>query len=108
MDFDNETGQRLLEVEEKPFGPLLKDPSELEDYLKRAQLAILNPLIEPNFFADLDLSTVGFVPPSGSRRQLQFSRNVVCLDLSGPDVTDLSFIDLPVRETEPWALAGTN
>ena len=99
IDFDNETGQRLLEVEEKPFGSLLEDPLELEDILRRAQMAILNPSVEPTAFVDLDLSSVGSEPPCGSRKQLQFSRNVVCLDLSGPDVTDLSFIDLPVSST---------
>jgi hypothetical protein len=28
-------------------------------------------------------------------KPLLFSRNVVCVDLEGPDLTDLSFIDLP-------------
>jgi len=81
---------------EEKFGPLLTDESELEDMLRRAQLAILNPSVSASEFEDFDTSTLahgGTFP--GSAGQLQFSSNVVCLDISGPDVTDLSFIDLP-------------
>lgn len=34
------------------------------------------------------------------RNQLSFSTNLVCVDVSGP-VTDLAFLDLPVRLCSP-------
>ncbi len=96
IEYNDDTGKRLADVREKKFGPVVTDPSLLEDVLRRAQLAVLNPSIDHGKFVDFDLSRLGPDPPLGSSRQLQFSKNIVCLDLSGPDVTDLSFIDLPV------------
>lgn len=70
--------------------------SVLEDMLRRAQLAILNPSVEASRFVDFDIEMLdpGELP-LGSKLQLQFSSNVVCLDITSPDVTNLSFIDLP-------------
>ena len=64
--------------------------------LRRAQLAILNPGVPSDRFVDLNLDELhpGDLP-LGSAYQLQFSANVVCIDISSPDVADLSFIDLP-------------
>ena len=92
----DESGNPLPETVEENFGPVIFDRCELEPMLRRAQLAILNPSKPPSEFVDYDLDLVvpGHVP-AGSSRQLQFSSNVVCIDLSGPDVPDLSFIDLP-------------
>lgn len=56
--------------------------------IRRAQTAILNPSTSPLSFL------VGEIPQDPPR-QLHFSSNVVCIDLLSPDVTDLSFIDLP-------------
>ncbi|KAG9045356.1 hypothetical protein FS837_006454 [Tulasnella sp. UAMH 9824] len=95
IEYSDETGKRLPETREKKFGPLITDPTLLEDTLRRAQLAILNPSVDHGKFVDFDVSRIGTDPPLGSPKQLQFSKNVVCLDLSGPEVTDLSFIDLP-------------
>ncbi|TDL25543.1 hypothetical protein BD410DRAFT_717419 [Rickenella mellea] len=92
----DEAGNRLPEVKEEKFGPPIVAKSELELQLKRAQLAILNPSVASELFVELDLSVLtSGCPPLGSDRQLQFSPNVVCLDISGPELTDLSFIDLP-------------
>ncbi len=90
----DELGNRLPEVREEKFGPVLNDRSLLEDTLRRAQLAILNPSVQAIRFVTYDLSDEATLP-LGSERQLQFSCNVVCMDLQSPDVTDLSFIDLP-------------
>lgn len=98
IEFNDETGKRLPDVREKLFGPIVTDPTLLEDVLRRAQLAIINPSVDHTKFVDFDVHRSGPNPPLGSAKQLQFSRNVVCLDLSGPDVTDLSFIDLPVSQ----------
>ncbi|KAG8941062.1 hypothetical protein FRC03_004895 [Tulasnella sp. 419] len=101
LEFNNETGKRLSTIREYKFGPVITEPSLLEDMLRRAQLAILNPSVDHEHFVNFNLKHLkasrdgAVVPPLGSTKQLQFSKNVVCLDLSGPDMTDLSFIDLP-------------
>ena len=89
-------GNALPDTKEERFGPLLTDKRELEPALRRAQLAILNPSLAASKFVEYRLEDVkpGHIP-AGSARQLQFSANVVCLDISGPSVPDLSFIDLP-------------
>ncbi|TCD67241.1 hypothetical protein EIP91_000370 [Steccherinum ochraceum] len=81
---------------EQNFGPLITDKDDLEEMIRRAQLAILNPDVPDVFFESFETSLLqpGQLPP-GSSRQLAFSSDVVCLDISGPDVTDLAFIDLP-------------
>lgn len=91
-------GARLSQVTETKFGPVLFDKTKLEPMLRRAQLAILNPSVPAEDFVEYDLKNIVHgTPPNGSIKSLQFSGNVVCLDLSGPDVVDLSFIDLPGR-----------
>ncbi|KAL5536401.1 hypothetical protein ACEPAF_223 [Sanghuangporus sanghuang] len=92
----DELGNPVQNVREVKFGPVLTDKSTLEKMLQRAQLAILNPTVPKEFFVDLYLDNVQpGQPPFGSRRQLQFSPNVVCIDIFSPVVTNLSFIDLP-------------
>ena len=81
---------------ERKFGPVVNDTVELEKMLRRAQLAVLNPRVPANAFVSFDLDSLKTdVPPLGSSEQLGFSSNVVCVDVSGPEVPDLSFIDLP-------------
>ncbi|GJE98371.1 P-loop containing nucleoside triphosphate hydrolase protein [Phanerochaete sordida] len=93
---ETDASGNTIKVQEEPFGPMLYDKDELEEMLRRAQLAILNPSLPAEFFVDFDTASLGpGVIPPGSDRQLSFSDNVVCLNLSSPDVTDLSFIDLP-------------
>jgi hypothetical protein len=92
----DEQGNRVAEVRELKFGGVIKDKLLLEDMLRRAQLAILNPSVASHRFVDFDLTSVGSKDlPLGSTQQLSFSENVVCLDICGPDVPNLSFIDLP-------------
>lgn len=89
-------GHPLREIEEKPFGGSIRKKDELETMLRRAQLAILNPSVQMEWFVDLDvdaldINTASFGPSDG----LAFSSNVVCVTVWGPDMPDLSFIDLP-------------
>ena len=90
-------------VREMPFGPTLTDPSKVEDVLRRAQLAIVNPSIsmkDLDAFVQLDKAAVDAAKqgkaPLGSTKQLSFSRNPVVVEISGPDLTNLTFLDLPV------------
>ena len=78
----DEAGQRISNVREVKFGPLLRDKSQLEGMLRRAQLAILNPSVPHTSFVDLDTSNITPNEPIfGSNKPLQFSSNVVAFDL---------------------------
>ncbi|KAF8340724.1 P-loop containing nucleoside triphosphate hydrolase protein [Cantharellus anzutake] len=97
LRFDYDTLNRpKLEVHEEKFGPMLHDPAALEIMLRRAQLAILNPTVDAKRFEDLDIDSLDDeYPPLGSSEQLNFSSNVVCVDVWGPYLPNLSFVDLP-------------
>lgn len=81
-------GQPLDQVRNEPFGPVIFDKGEVEQRIRRAQRAILNPSTSVRDFLDGDDED----PPE---RQLSFSSNCVSLQISGKDVADLSFCDLP-------------
>lgn len=72
------------------FGDPIYDPAEVAERIKRAQRAILNPSSKPRVFLNGGDETAP---------EITFSRNCVSLEISGPDVIDLSFVDLPGR----WA-----
>ncbi|KIJ68611.1 hypothetical protein HYDPIDRAFT_146952 [Hydnomerulius pinastri MD-312] len=97
-EFDDK-GRPENSVSEVPFGDVIHDKGEVELALRRAQAAVLHPGIPATQFLGLSAEKLrnvkGFT--------LAFSRNVVCIDLEGPDLTDLSFIDLPgiIQNAEP-------
>lgn len=66
----------------------------MELALRRAQAAVLNPHISMKTFLGLSAEQIKSGINS-SEKPLLFSRNVVCVDLQGPDLVDLAFIDLP-------------
>jgi len=70
------------------FGPVIKDKKQVEERIRRAQRAILRPSQNPEMF----LSGPDEDP---DYRELTFSKNCVSLEISGPELTDLSFCDLP-------------
>jgi hypothetical protein len=82
-------GQPLGVAENVPFGLVITEKKDVEERIRRAQRAILNPSISHDIF----LSGPDTDPDEGS--ELSFSKNCVYLELSGPDLTDLSFCDLP-------------
>lgn len=101
-------GKPLPAVREVTFGPRITDPDKVEGVLKRAQLAILNPsVLDATKFVELTLPLEEGTLPLGSTEQLEFSPNLVCVDVSGPEVTDLAFVDLPVRGLIPRRLLST-
>ncbi|KAF8515813.1 P-loop containing nucleoside triphosphate hydrolase protein [Hysterangium stoloniferum] len=79
-------GEPLPEVRNIPFGDPMTDPAKVEERIRRAQRAALNP--DKDYRAFLD----GEASPGNA---LDFTKNCVSLDISGPDITDLSFCDLP-------------
>ncbi|TFK89209.1 hypothetical protein K466DRAFT_597995 [Polyporus arcularius HHB13444] len=86
------SGKKLLLVEEVKFGPRLEKKEDVELMLRRAQAAVLSPTRDISRFAQMDEEELrGLV----SSKLNAFSKNVICIDLAGPDLVDLSFIDLP-------------
>ena len=80
-------------MREEQFGGILKDEAEVEKTLECAQKAALHP-DKPikEFLPDGPSSTT---EPSDTISPLQFSRNVICVNVTGPELVDLSFVDLP-------------
>lgn len=84
----DERGQTLGQARKEPFGEAIFDKAEVEERIRRAQRAILNPSQDARHFLtgqDEDPS----VP------DLSFSMSYVSLHISSSDVEDLSFVDLP-------------
>ncbi|KAI0791138.1 P-loop containing nucleoside triphosphate hydrolase protein [Abortiporus biennis] len=88
----NADGNPKDEVREELFGPTLTNKSDVELALRRAQAAILNPNVAGSKFVNFTAEELKSVAQKNS---LLFSRNAVCVDLSGPELTDLAFVDLP-------------
>jgi hypothetical protein len=84
----------LDKVSEVRFGPLITDKGHVELALRRAQAAVLNPSLPDTSFLACSVDELKN-GARGNQRTLPFSRNVVCVDLEGPSLTDLNFIDLP-------------
>jgi hypothetical protein len=76
-----------------PFGDELFNPQHVEIALRRAQDAILS-LCDDWEPADIALF-VDQTHASVRGRQRSFSRNVVRLEVSAPELVDVTFIDLP-------------
>lgn len=75
------------------IGERIKNPDHVEGELKLAQLAILN--MEK---MDLDEGKVNLEDKewqNTSEAALDFSKNTICVDVKGPKLTSLSFVDLP-------------
>ena len=70
------------------FGNTIYEKSEVEERIRRAQRAILNPKKTSKYFLDKE-------DEDELESELNFSINCVSLQISGPEVADLSFCDLP-------------
>ncbi|KAJ7119698.1 P-loop containing nucleoside triphosphate hydrolase protein [Mycena epipterygia] len=82
----DKNGQTLGQARNEAFGDPIFDKSEVEDRIRRAQRAILNPSKPPRNFLDDDEEDMA---------EVSFSTNYISLQISGPGVADLSFVDLP-------------
>ncbi|KDR69882.1 hypothetical protein GALMADRAFT_145261 [Galerina marginata CBS 339.88] len=85
------SGRPLGQSRNQRFGKVIYNKAEVEDRVRRAQLAILNPNKPLDFFLNED----GDSDAGQDGPQLTFSTNCVTLEISGPNVPDLSFCDLP-------------
>jgi hypothetical protein len=81
-------GQPLGQARNDPFGDVIYDKAEVEERIRRAQRAILNPSTPYHRFLENE-------DEDPWTRELTFSTNCVSLQISGRDVADLSFVDLP-------------
>ncbi len=81
-------GQLLGTARNEQFGEVIYVKAEVEERIRRAQRAILNPNKRSTEFLEGDDEDL-------SENQLSFSINCVSLQISGPGVADLSFCDLP-------------
>ncbi|CCM06033.1 uncharacterized protein FIBRA_08279 [Fibroporia radiculosa] len=79
---------QTIPVRNVAFGEMIYEKSQVEERIRRAQLAILNPSTSPLHYLNTD-------DGEEDDREVTFSTNCVCLHISGPGVADLSFVDLP-------------
>ncbi|OBZ65896.1 Interferon-induced GTP-binding protein Mx2 [Grifola frondosa] len=84
----DEHGQDLGQFRNETFGDPIFDKAKTQDRIRRAQLAILNPSTDFHHFLE-----AGAADPECN--ELTFSTNCVSLQISGNNVADLSFCDLP-------------
>lgn len=84
----DEKGQPLGQAHNEAFGAIITNKADVEGRIRRAQRAILNPKKPRKHFLDGE-------DEDGLDSELSFSNNCVSLQISGPDVADLSFCDLP-------------
>ncbi|RHZ78949.1 hypothetical protein Glove_153g30 [Diversispora epigaea] len=96
----DKTGNRLSQPIEAKFGNLLKSPKEVELMARRAQKALLNP--SENSYGYLNWNFRTHYDDDANTNELKFTKNVVCLEIKGKNVPNLSLIDLPgiIRHTE--------
>lgn len=78
-------GSALSNSQKVQFGPPITDKSEVTERIRRAQRAILNPSTPSDVF----------LAGTDNGHEVPFSSNRIVLHVSGPDITDLNFIDLP-------------
>ncbi|KAF8991459.1 P-loop containing nucleoside triphosphate hydrolase protein [Cyathus striatus] len=81
------SGQTLGQALIEQFGSIIYDKKDVEERIRRAQRAILNPSKPAKQFLESD--------DEDSDYEVSFSMNCVSLQITGPDVADLSFCDLP-------------
>ncbi|KAJ7149427.1 P-loop containing nucleoside triphosphate hydrolase protein [Mycena crocata] len=87
------SGKRLPKISEQEFGGVISDKDTVEIMLRRAQLAVLDPKAAMSDVMKMGVEELKEKMQDG--KTPSFSKNIVCVDLEGPDLTDLQFVDLP-------------
>ena len=85
-------GNDLPAADRIPFGPIITDRTDVEIWIRRAQAAILSPHLSSTEFHTKSLTDLR---SRSDPLMLPFSTNVIHVEIKDPEVTDLSFIDLP-------------
>ena len=96
----NDDGIVLPQPNRIDFGDPIFEKSLVTDRIRRAQCAILNPRTPSHLFLDPSSDIL-------DERERSFSSNSICLEISGSDVDDLSFVDLPGGKYECLNLANS-
>jgi len=86
--------KKLICPEEAKFGNIITNPNSVEIVARRAQKALLNPERKPDNYFYWDFKDLSYEEDAASNA-LKFTKNVVCLEIKGPNVPNLSLIDLP-------------
>ncbi len=84
----DENGVDLPQPYRVEFGDPIFDKPLVTERIRRAQYAILNPNTPTRRFLEASLDSL-------EGRELSFSSNSVCLEISGNGIDDLFFVDLP-------------
>ena len=93
LEFDA-NGDPYPMQETVPFGPKLTNKDEVEIWLRRAQAAILSPHIQSADFHGKSKEDITQLQKT-DKHVKGFSKNTIYVDVRDPDVTGLSFVDLP-------------
>ncbi|KAF9000114.1 P-loop containing nucleoside triphosphate hydrolase protein [Cyathus striatus] len=89
-------GNDLASPSNVAFAPLITNRSEVELWIRRAQAAILCPHRSASEFSAKSKGELkDALNPKSDPRVLEFSKNAVIINVKDPELTDLSFIDLP-------------
>jgi len=86
--------KKLICPEETKFGNIITSQSNVEMIARRAQKALLNPESKSENYFNWDFKDLSYEEDAASN-DLKFTKNVVCLEIKGPKVPNLSLIDLP-------------
>ncbi|KDR71864.1 hypothetical protein GALMADRAFT_253646 [Galerina marginata CBS 339.88] len=87
-------GNRLTNPTIETFGQVIENRSLVELQIRRAQAAILSPHRPASDFYGLSKAELG-ANAKNDQNILQFSKNVVQVNVKDPNATDLTFVDLP-------------
>lgn len=90
------SGAKLNDVRIIPFGDKVVSRKKLDKLLRKAQEEILKPeVITDNKSSALSTAN--------GNTNLEFSKNTICIEVAGPGMTSLSFVDLPgvIQNTDP-------
>ncbi len=87
-------GSELAIPDKAQFGPVITNKDTVELWIRRAQAAILCRHRPKEDFINMNTEDLRNLAAIDSQ-MLSFSRNIIQVELRDPDLTDLSFIDLP-------------
>ncbi|KAK0220837.1 P-loop containing nucleoside triphosphate hydrolase protein [Armillaria nabsnona] len=87
-------GSELAIPDKVRFGPVITDKDAVELWIRRAQAAILGRHRTKEDFTSMSTEELRSLATTDSQT-LPFSKNIVQVELRDPQLTDLSFVDLP-------------